>query len=219
MKKMLVIVSLAALVAGLSATAMAQEHKTTVTKTAATEKPGALVVDEYTMTAVVKAVDHAKRTLTLLLPSGEAKSFTVSEEAVNFPQVKVGDEVKASYIESLAIHVQGPNEKLNAEEATTVALAPKGAKPGGFVANTKNITAKVTAIDHKTRMVTLTGPEGNSVTFKAGPDVKRLDEIKKDDTVTIQYTEAIAIDVVPTGKSAPPATTKKEPPKKEPVAK
>ena len=219
MKKILVIVSLAVLVAGLSATAMAQDHKTTVTKAAATEKPGALVVDQVTITAVVSAVDHAKRTATLLLPGGETKTFTVSEEAVNFPQVKVGDEVKASYIESLAIYVQGPGEKPNAEEATTVALAPKGAKPGGFVANTKNITAKVTAIDHKTRMVTLTGPEGNSLTFKAGPDVKRLDEIKKDDTVTIRYTEAIAIDVVATGKSAPPAGTKKDPPKKEPVEK
>jgi hypothetical protein len=209
MKKMLVIVSLAVLVAGLSVTAMAQDHTTTVTKTAATEKPGALVVDEYKITAVVKAVDHTKRVLTLALPGGETKTFTVSEEAVNFPQVKVGDEVKASYIESLAVQVQGPNEKLNAEEATTVALAPKGAKPGGIVANTKIVTAKVTAIDHKTRMVTLTGPEGNSLTFEAGPDVKRLDDIKKDDTVTIRYTEAIAVDVVPTGKSAPPAAGKK----------
>jgi hypothetical protein len=208
MKKMLVILSLAVLVAGLSATAMAQDQKTTVVRTPATEKPGGLVVNEYSVTAFVKAVDQAKRSLVLLLPSGETKTFTVAEEAVNFPQVKVGDEVKASYIESLAINVLGPDEKLDATESTTVALAPKGAKPGGLVANTKTITAKVTAIDYKTRAVTLTGPEGNSLTFEAGPDVKRLNDVKKDDTVTIRYTEAIAINVVATGKSAPPATTK-----------
>jgi hypothetical protein len=209
MKKVFVLVSLAALVAALSVTAMGQDQKTTVVRAPATEKPGGLVVNEYKITAVVKSVDHAKRSLVLLMPNGETKDFTVSAEAVNFPQVKVGDEVKASYIESLAVNVLGPGEKLNAEESTTVALAPKGAKPGGLVANTKTITAKVTEIDYKTRMVTLTGPEGNSLTFEAGPDVKRLNDVKKDDTVTIRYTEAIAVDVVPTGKSAPPAAGKK----------
>ena len=83
-------------------------------------------------------------------------------------------------------------------------------KPGGIVANTKSITAKVTALDQKTRVITLTDPQGNSLTFTAGPDVKRLDEIKVGDTVSLCYTEALMVDVVATGKSAP----KKETPKK-----
>jgi hypothetical protein len=213
MKKVMVLLLLASLVAVFSTTVAAQEQKTTVTKTAANEKPGALVVDEVKVTAVVKAVDQTKRTVTLLLPGGETKTLTVPKEAVNFPQVKVGDEVKAAYVQSVGIFVHGPNEKADAKEMTTVALAPKGEKPGAYVANTQTITAKVTAIDQKTRVVTLTGPEGNSVTFTAGPDVKRLAEVKQGDTVTVRYTEALAIDVVATGKSAPPATTKKQTPK------
>jgi len=212
MKKLIAVVMAVALVSGLSLAALAQgaTTSTTVTKTAPGEKPGALIVDEVKITAVVKAVDHARRTVALLLPGGETKTFTVSEEAINFPQVKVGDEVNASYIESLAVFVHGPHEKVSADEATAVALAPKGAKPGGIVANTQTITAKVTALDHKTRMVTLTGPEGNSMTFKASPEIKRLDEIKVGDTVSIRYTEALMVDVVGTGKSAP----KKDTPKK-----
>jgi hypothetical protein len=215
MKKTLAVAIAATLVSGLSMTAPAQTpkeptSKTTVTKTKAGEKPGALIVDEMSVTAVVKTVDHAKRTVTLLLPDKKEKTFTVGKEAVNFPQVKVGDEVKASYIESVAVFVNKPGEKPAAGEATTVALAPKGAKPGALVANTQKITAKVTALDHKTRVVTLTGPEGNSLTFTVGPDVKRLDEIKVGDTISLSYTEALMVDVVATGKSAP----KKETPKK-----
>lgn len=215
MKKTLAAAIAATLVLGFAVAALAQapkepESKTTVTRTKPEEKPGGMVVDETQVTAVVKAVDHAKRTVTLLLPSKETKTFTVSKEAVNFPQVKVGDEVKASYIESIAVFVHGPDEKPSAEEATTVALAPKGAKPGGLVANTQSITAKVTALDQKTRVITLTGPQGNSLTFTVGPDVKRLNEIKVGDTVSLRYTEALMVDVVATGKTAP----KKEAPKK-----
>src|SRR5512143_313210 len=103
MKKILVLVLMVSLVAAFSMAAAAQEQKTTVKKTSANERPGALVVDEVKVTATVKAVDHEKRTLTLALPSGELKTFTVPKEAVNFPQVKVGDEVTASYVQSVGI--------------------------------------------------------------------------------------------------------------------
>jgi hypothetical protein len=213
MKKLLVLLSILALVAAFSVTVAAQEQKTTVTKTSASEKPGGLVVDEVKVTATVKALDQAKRTVTLALPGGETKTFTVPKEAVNFPQVKVGDEVKAAYVQSVGIFVHGPNEKPDATESTTVALAPKGEKPGLYAANTQTITAKVTAIDQKTRVVTLTGPEGNSVTFTAGPDVKRLAEVKQGDTLTVRYTEALLVDVVAAKAETKPAP-KQEAPKK-----
>jgi hypothetical protein len=50
-----------------------------------------------------------------------------------------------------------------------------------------SVTATVTAIDHKTREVTLKGPSGDTVTFIAGPEVKRLDEINVGDLVTADY--------------------------------
>jgi hypothetical protein len=50
-----------------------------------------------------------------------------------------------------------------------------------------SVTATVTAIDHKTREVTLKGPAGNSVTFTAGPEVKRLDDVNVGDLVTADY--------------------------------
>ncbi len=52
--------------------------------------------------------------------------------------------------------------------------APAG-KPGVVVVEVAEIKAKVDAVDYGKRLVTLTGPAGNTVTVKAGPEVKNLD--------------------------------------------
>jgi Cu/Ag efflux protein CusF len=57
----------------------------------------------------------------------------------------------------------------------------------------KTISATVEAINHKTREVTLKGPDGKSVTFKAGERVKNLDQVKKGDLVTADYYESTAV--------------------------
>lgn len=53
------------------------------------------------------------------------------------------------------------------------------------------VTAKVTAIDQATRMVTLTGPKGNSYTFKASDEVRNLAQVKAGDKVMVEYYEGI----------------------------
>jgi hypothetical protein len=50
-----------------------------------------------------------------------------------------------------------------------------------------SVKATVTAIDQKTREVTLKGPLGNSVTFTAGPEIKRLGEVQVGDSVSADY--------------------------------
>jgi hypothetical protein len=202
MKKSIALFAVAILAVGLSAAALAQEHTTTVTRAPATDKPAGIIVDEVHVTAEVKAIDYEKRSVDLALPSGETRTLTVSQDAVNFPQVKVGDTVDVSYVESLAIALLGPAEAPVTGEGTVVALAPVGAKPGGLAVNTQRITARVTAIDQAARMITLTGPQGNTRTVKAGPEVKRFNEIRVGDQITVQYTEALLLDVK-TAKPAP----------------
>ena len=72
--------------------------------------------------------------------------------------------------------------------ATTIAAVAIAADvPSRKDAVLLNVTATVEAIDQKTREVTLKGPMGNSVTFIAGPDIKRLDEIHVGDEVNASY--------------------------------
>jgi len=80
-----------------------------------------------------------------------------------------------------------------------------GDRPGGIVVNSQAITATVSAIDYKTRKVTLTGPQGNSVTLTVGPEAKNFDQVKKGDQVTIEKVDSVALLVTPKGEVAPAA--------------
>ena len=63
------------------------------------------------------------------------------------------------------------------------------------VAETVQITAAITAIDKKTRDVTLKGPQGNEVVVTAGPEVRNFDKLKVGDNVNIEYVEALTLEL------------------------
>lgn len=55
------------------------------------------------------------------------------------------------------------------------------------ISDTVELSAVVTAIDQKTRLVTVRGPEGNQLTFQAGPEVRNLPQVKVDDVIVLTY--------------------------------
>ena len=81
----------------------------------------------------------------------------------------------------------------------------KKAPPSWKTSTMVEESATVEAIDQKTRMVTLKGPKGNEVTFKAGPEVQRLAEVHVGDKVKFAYYESLAVRVLKEGEQ-PPAT-------------
>ena len=75
-----------------------------------------------------------------------------------------------------------------------------GSAPGKVgVAQTVKATATITAIDKKTRDVTLKGPKGNELTLTAGPEIKNFDQLKVGDLVDAQYVEALTLQLVKGG--------------------
>jgi hypothetical protein len=66
-------------------------------------------------------------------------------------------------------------------------------------------TATVQAVDQATRMVTLKGPKGNKVTFKAGEQVRNLAQVQAGDEVKFAYYESLAVRVLKEGEAFPPA--------------
>jgi hypothetical protein len=56
------------------------------------------------------------------------------------------------------------------------------------------ITAVVTAIDAKNRIVTLQGPEGNEFSVLADAAVKNFAQIKVGDKLVVEYIQAVALD-------------------------
>ena len=64
---------------------------------------GGYEVETFTTTATVVAIDSAKRKLTLQTPDGKKTSFKADPQMVNFPQIRVGDQVNATVTEEVVV--------------------------------------------------------------------------------------------------------------------
>ncbi len=184
---------LAAAMMGLTACSSTPKGPDETQQTSVIEaRKGAMVVDTVTVVATVKAIDPATRKLTLITANGIQTPVTASKAMVNFDQIKVGDQIKVQATEAFAASLHPTGQRTRLGEVTTVVLAPRGALPGDISANTKEITAQLTAIDTKSRQVTLQFFDGNSARIKVGATVN-LKALKPGDTVTVCVAESLAI--------------------------
>ena len=174
---------LTALTLGITATGTAQEGK------------GVELGEAVVIMAEVLAIDKADRILTLLGPKGNIVDLEVGEEARNFDQVKVGDQLKVEYYESVALYLGKPGTQPEADAGLVVARAAKGDKPAGVAVGAVDVSASVVGIDKKKRTVSLKLPEGNVVTTEVDKSVKAFDTLKVGDVIHARLTKAIAISV------------------------
>jgi hypothetical protein len=156
--------------------------------------PGGVIVNTLDVSARVTAIDTSNRKVTLLGPDGDKFTFKVRPEAVNFDQIRVGDLVNATVTEELVVYLDEEGASAPDGSAAVVALAPKGAQPGGLVAETVQVTAKVIAIDQTNRTATLQFEDGSSKTLHVRDDID-LSRRKVGEKVVFQVTEMIAISV------------------------
>jgi hypothetical protein len=148
------------------------------------------------MTATVVLIDMGSRDVVLIDSQGKMHKITVSDQARNLDQVKVGDKVTVEYTEAISLQLKkrgsadGPPG--NAEEARI--LSPKGMKPGGAVGRKVTAFAKVVAVNPTKQFITLRGPLGSDYDVQVS-DPAQLRAVKKDDEVEVVYTEALAVSV------------------------
>jgi Cu/Ag efflux protein CusF len=172
--------------------AQPQEGQSAAEPAKAEAEPAAFAIEGATATATVDAIDPAKRIVTLKAADGTTRSIHLGKECVNFDQIKVGDQVRSTVAEEVAVSVSKAGTPPSAGTGAVIALAPKGAKPGMLIADTEDVTAKIKSIDAQKGTITLSEADGTSRTIKAGPDVK-LSELKEGDDVTARITQAMAI--------------------------
>jgi Cu/Ag efflux protein CusF len=156
--------------------------------------PGGTVVATYELTASVAAIDKASRKVTIVDAAGIKKTLKAGPEVINFDQIRVGDQLKISATEELVVSMAGQGETPTDATVQSVAVAPKGAKPGALKVETTLITAKVTAIDAEERKATLQFEDGSTGVVAVRPDVD-LSKRKVGEQVVIRITEALAIQV------------------------
>lgn len=156
--------------------------------------PGGVLINTYQVTANVKSIDADTRKLTLVGPDGKEFVVKCGPDVVNFPQIQVGDQVVATVTDQLVVAMGTNASSQDNGAAAVVALAPVGAKPGGVVAQTAQITATVVAVDLKHHKATLEFPDGSKKTFPVRSDVD-LTQRSVGEQVVINITESVAVDV------------------------
>lgn len=83
----------------------------------------------------------------------------------------------------------------NPPPATPQTTAAAPAAPAVGVTETTTMTARVQAIDLKTRKVTLKPKNGKAFTIQVSEDARNLPQVRVGDTVVAKYTEAVAVDI------------------------
>lgn len=179
-----------------SGTTVAQDPAADATTAVAVEEgvPGGIAVNTTTISAKVTAIDQESRELTLVGPKGNELTVTVGPEAVNFDQIEVGDMVNATVTEQLVVALGDPSASAGDGSALTVALAPKGAQPGGVVAEVTQVTGTVVVLDALSRTATLLFDDGSTQVFPVRDDID-LTQRRLGEQVVFQVTQMLAIDV------------------------
>lgn len=159
------------------------------------ERPSMSASQSMTVSAVVEAIDHETRVVTVRKADGEELTFTASDEARNLDQVDVGDILIAEYVESIDIQVFA-NDGMEPEAAAAAALArtKEGEMPGFAAMEQVVITATVEDINIEANTFKLKGPDGtvNEYTARNPENLKRA---MVGDLVVITRTDAVAITV------------------------
>lgn len=149
-------------------------------------------LDSTTATATVEEIDRDKRMVTLKGAAGQTRQIYLGKSVVNFDQIEVGDKVRATLAEEVAVTVSKGGALPSASEGMVVARAPQGAKPGILIADTAQITGKVQSIDTDKRTITLVEADAKPRTIQVGPRVD-LAELSAGDNITARVTQALAI--------------------------
>ena len=161
-----------------------------------TDKPSMSSSQTVIVTAMVEAINHETREVTLVGPEGESVSFVASEEARNLGQVNVGDIVMVEYVQSLSIEVfaNDGSEEPGAGALTVAGRSEEGDMPGLTAIDATVVTAIVEDINIEANTFKLKGPSGEIKEYVA-QDPENLKKAAVGDLVVITYTQGIALSV------------------------
>ncbi|MFZ4535493.1 hypothetical protein [Propionivibrio sp.] len=188
--KLSMIVAVLAVLPSLALAQMAPTSSVVVQK----EKGAVRTAESVTLQGAITAIDQETRRVTIKGGSGNELSLVAGPEVKNFAQLKVGDIVTLNFVQSLALELKkGGNALRQRTESGETVSANPGEKPMGGEAMKVRVIADVTAVNKKTGMVTLRGPQ-RTLDLKV-KDKAMLKDIAVGDQVEANYVEATVISV------------------------
>jgi len=196
MTKMTLLAAMIAGIVGCSAKpdeALDTKVNTEVTQVKGT--PGGIVTQTQEITASVVEIDRDKREFVLQDEAGHRRHVIAPPEMVNFPQLAVGDTVKATLMVETVTYLHDADTAKTDSETFLAAAADEGEKPGMLVAGRTQVTARVTAIDILARTASLQFEDGSTRVVPARDDVVLTHDLIGKQVVIIMTT-AVAAEVI-----------------------
>lgn len=157
--------------------------------------PGGIVTQTQVLTASVVEIDRDKREFVLQDEAGHRRHVIAPPEMVNFPQLAVGDTVKATLMVETVAYLHDADTAKTDSETFLAAAADEGEKPGMLVAGRTQVTARVTAIDILARTASLQFEDGSTRVVPARDDVVLTHDLIGKQVVIIMIT-AVAAEVI-----------------------
>ncbi len=156
------------------------------------------ISNEFTATAEVMAIDHARRTVTLRREDGSLLALEVGQAARNFDQIAVGDKVRVRYKAALAASLRPAGETAQAAAgAVGAGRTEAGAKPGAGVALAMSARVKIESIDAPHDIVVFSLASGELIAHRLATAEGRsfVTGLRVGDVVQLDYAEALALSV------------------------
>ena len=136
-----------------------------------------VVVESVKDAATVLAIDAGTRSISLKLSNHNTLTCKVGAKVEILGHIQVGDQVKATVSEELAVYV-----------------LENGRLPDGTTAETLGINAKVLLVDPSYRILTLQYPDGQIEALKPGLGT-RMEQMSPGDSVVVRPREVTSVKI------------------------
>lgn len=149
--------------------------------------------------ATVTAINPATREVTVQGDNGTV-TMQAGPDVKNFNNLKVGDQVLASYYRGVMAELVAGGKKMSDPAAATFAYGNSpGMKPAGGVGHSVTVTAKIQDVNVPTNTVAFTKSDGTTHIVQAkSPEMQKfIRELKRGDTVQVTFTDSFAVAVIP----------------------
>ncbi len=153
---------------------------------------GVAIVDTFTAVATITAVNATSRKVTLTDADGKSSSYKAAS-GVDVSQFRVGEQVAVRVMDETLLEIKRGVAPASDSIATSfAAAADEDGDTATFEGETVEVSAKISAVDTKSRTVTLQLADGTTKTIKAQGNVD-LNQAAVGTTVVVKYAVAVLV--------------------------
>jgi hypothetical protein len=138
----------------------------------------------------IETIDQSRRAMNIKTADGKLVAVNVPESVKRFPELKVGDKVKATYNNNVLVRLKPAGEPA----VDTADTAYSKGQTSGTAAMVRRMTASMVAIDKSASSVTFEGPNGWKYSRRV-VDQTVFDQIKVGDRVDIIWNTDLTVSV------------------------